>query len=246
MKHAAKLWEAMFISDLHLHPNEPKILKNFARFINMAQKQTKAVYILGDFIHAWPGDDAMDAWSMQLTALLEQLAASDVKCYFMPGNRDFLLKEDFAKVSKWQILPDPYLCEFADLRVLLSHGDRFCTKDLLHQIFMQLTRGKFFARMFLLLPLRFRKRCVQGVRKYSVARHIRQNKDTMDVVEKKIVQDMLRYKTTVLIHGHTHKSCKNTIKTDNNTLSRFVLSDWDDDPSVLCYSNIHGFMFNLI
>lgn len=246
MKFSPKTYDAIFISDLHLHPNEPKILENFTHFIHVAKECTKAVYILGDFIHAWPGDDAIDVWSRNISDLLAQLAVNDVKCYFMPGNRDFLLGSDFAKLAKWQELPDPYVLELSGLRVLLSHGDRFCTKDWLHQIFMKLTRGRFFASMFLLLPLRLRKRCVQRVRKYSVARHSRQNKKNMDVVEAKVIQDMRLYNTQTLIHGHIHMPCKYTIKTDKSALNRFVLGDWDDGYSVLCYNKTQGFVFNLI
>lgn len=38
--------EAVFISDLHLHPNQPEITRKFRKFIQWAGKNTHAVYIL--------------------------------------------------------------------------------------------------------------------------------------------------------------------------------------------------------
>ena len=53
--------EAVFISDLHLHPDDKEIVKRFEAFIVWAAEHVRTLYILGDFFHAWPGDDALDA-----------------------------------------------------------------------------------------------------------------------------------------------------------------------------------------
>lgn len=44
-----KPFEAVFISDLHLHPEEPMIMARFNHFIDWAAINTQSVYILGDF-----------------------------------------------------------------------------------------------------------------------------------------------------------------------------------------------------
>ena len=41
--------EAVFISDLHLHPEQPVILDKFRTFVSWAAINTRSLYILGDF-----------------------------------------------------------------------------------------------------------------------------------------------------------------------------------------------------
>ncbi|OGV25808.1 MAG: UDP-2,3-diacylglucosamine diphosphatase [Legionellales bacterium RIFCSPHIGHO2_12_FULL_37_14] len=236
-------YAAIFISDLHLHPSEPLILERFTLFIEMAKNKTKAVYILGDFIHAWPGDDAIDDWSRKLANLVAELYAANVKCYFMPGNRDFLLGEKFATLAKWQVLPDPYVIHLNNKPILLSHGDRFCTKDWLHQVFMFITRGKAFSKIFCLLPLNLRNWLVKGVRGYSSKRHKSQSTAVLDVVNTRVIQDMALYNTQILIHGHTHRPNVHQLIGNKSKMTRFVLSDWDDNPALLCYNDTQELIF---
>lgn len=41
--------EAVFISDLHLHPAQPAIMEKFRQFVSWAANNTRSIYILGDF-----------------------------------------------------------------------------------------------------------------------------------------------------------------------------------------------------
>jgi hypothetical protein len=41
--------DAVFISDLHLHPDDIEIKARFDAFIQWVSKKTKTLYILGDF-----------------------------------------------------------------------------------------------------------------------------------------------------------------------------------------------------
>ena len=52
------VYEAVFISDLHLHPQGYEIQDRFTRFMAWIEGKTQALYILGDFFHVWAGDDA--------------------------------------------------------------------------------------------------------------------------------------------------------------------------------------------
>ncbi len=234
--------EVVFISDLHLHPREHQLTERFNTFIDWAVKSTKTVYILGDFFHAWPGDSAIDHWSAGIAQKIQRLINSGISVYFMSGNRDFLLGKRFARLSGWTVLSDPCLIELGGKRVLLSHGDGYCTKDLDHQRFMRFTRNKVFITIFQLLPLRLRHYLVDSVREKSQKSYPK-DPEQMDVVTESVLSDMNRHSVNYLIHGHTHRPGLSTYPSSSVVLFRFVLSDWDDIPQILCYDDTKGFYY---
>lgn len=241
----SKPLEAVFISDLHLHPNEPEITHRFERFLSWVKDKTESLYILGDFLHAWPGDDAMDDWSKAIAMRLSALAQAGVACYFMPGNRDFLLGKGFAELAQWTVLPDPTVIWCGEERVLLSHGDRYCTDDRLHQWFRRLTRHACFIKVFTRLPLFFRQYSVQRARTYSRQGNQQKTRLKMDVTASAVTKALRQYKTQVLIHGHTHAPMSIVYGRNAQQCRRYVLSDWDDAPATLCYYKSKGFEFGL-
>ena len=237
--------EAVFISDLHLHPNEHAILHRFNQFIQWAANNTKNVYILGDFFHAWPGDDALDPWSQSIAEQLSWLSLQGVKLFFMHGNRDFLLGKRFAKQASLMMLSEPTVIILDGMKVLLVHGDRYCTKDKRHQWLRRLTRNSIFPALFLRLSYAFRAKIVNKVREHSQAHH-NQPAAYMDVVVPVMLEHMQKLHVTTLIHGHTHKPGFISHPWGGEIYSQYVLSDWDDNPLIMCYDKANGFNFVLL
>ncbi len=234
--------DAVFISDLHLHPEEQKITERFYRFIKWAANHTKTVYILGDFFHVWPGDDALDGWSKSIAERLSWLAAQGVKLNFMHGNRDFLLGKQFASLASMTILPDPTVITLGNTNVLLVHGDRYCTKDKGHQWLRQLTRNILFPRLFLFLPYSIRAKVVNKVRQHSQTNRSKPF-IYMDIVVPVMLNHMQKMHTSVLVHGHIHKPGHTTHEFQGASYQQYVLSDWDDNPILMCYDRPNGFYF---
>ena len=77
---------------------------------------------------------------------LKALFDSGVPVYFIRGNRDFLLGEDYARRAGLRILPDPCVIELYGRPVLLQHGDLLCTDDIPYQQFRAQTRDPAFRR----------------------------------------------------------------------------------------------------
>ncbi|PJD91530.1 MAG: UDP-2,3-diacylglucosamine diphosphatase [Legionella sp.] len=227
--------DAVFISDLHLHPHMPDIMDRFRKFIHWASKNTLAVYILGDFLHVWPGDDALDAWSEDISSLLAQLSAHNVKVYFLPGNRDFLIGNTFLQKANMVLLQEPALITLGKERILLAHGDQYCTGDVSHQWLRRLTRNRWFKPLFLRLPYRVRHRIVNQARSYSQSNQ-RKSKASMDIVPKPMLADLCRFEAAALIHGHTHQPGLKIHRYQEKDLRQYTLSDWDENPAVLCYN----------
>lgn len=227
--------EAVFISDLHLHPEQPAIREKFRNFVSWALDNTEKVYILGDFLHVWPGDDAMDVWSEGIAADLAKLADQGIPAYFMPGNRDFLIGKRFLQKAKLQLLNDPTVIHLGDQAVLLSHGDAYCTQDSSHQWFRRLTRNHLFRLLFLSLPYALRKYMVGQVRQYS-QNNRNKSVSNMQTVEATMHKDLACFASKILIHGHTHQPGVRTYGSGVQFWKEYTLSDWDENPSILCYN----------
>ena len=238
--------DAVFISDLHLHPQDPVITNRFDQFIAWAATHTKKVYILGDFFHVWPGDDALDDWSRSIASRLAWLTQQQVAVFFMAGNRDFLLGKRFAKLAGITPLKEPTVITLGNDRILLVHGDRYCTRDTGHQWLRLLTRNCWFSAVFLRLPHSIRVKLVQSVRKRSQSnRNTNRDKsaDWMDVVPKTMLRHMKQFQVQTVVHGHTHKPGLSTFR-EGVLFRQYVLSDWDDNPLLLCYHKSEGFYFD--
>ena len=106
--------EAVFISDLHLHPDMPEISKRFDEFLAWAKQHTKHLYILGDFFHVWAGDDTANPWSDSVLSKLNALHQSGISVSFMRGNRDFLVGEQYLKQSGINVLAEPTIVSFGE------------------------------------------------------------------------------------------------------------------------------------
>lgn len=231
--------DAVFISDLHLHPQMPEISERFTRFVNWAALNTKTVYILGDFFHMWVGDDVQEAWSESIAAQLSWLVTQGVQLYFMHGNRDFLLGQKFADRIPMTILSDPSIIDLQGESILLTHGDRYCTADRSHQWLRRFTRNRLFTTLFQWIPYAVRRRLVSRVREHS-----RDNQCKplwkMAIVPKAMIAHMDKFHVKTVIHGHIHQP---GLTTHTGNYQQYVLSDWDDAPQVLCYYRSKGFCF---
>jgi len=234
--------DAVFISDLHLHPDDAAITKRFNNFINWAGENTKSVYILGDFFHVWAGDDALDDWSRTIAQQLAKLAAKGVALYYMHGNRDFLLGPQFAQLARIKILVEPTVITLGGEKILLMHGDRYCTNDKGHQWLRRLTRNRFFPKLFLLLPFKVRAKLVYKVREHS-ASHRSKPASQLAVVPSSMLTHMEQMKVKTLIHGHTHQPGLSIHQHQGESYRQYVLSDWDDNPLLMCYDDSNGFEF---
>ncbi len=96
----------LFISDLHLSPERPEIVRLFGEFLAGPARSAEALYILGDLFEYWAGDDDLaNAFNTSIVAALAACARS-IPVTFMRGNRDFLVAERFAHQSRMRIAED--------------------------------------------------------------------------------------------------------------------------------------------
>lgn len=230
----------LFISDLHLDPSRPAITELFLDFLRGEARQAEALYILGDLFEAWIGDDTPSSAADAVALALREVSDAGVPVYFIRGNRDFLLGNDYAARAGMRILPDPSVITLYGKPVLLQHGDLLCTDDVAYQAFRAQTRNPAFIAQFLSQSLEARVAFAQKARAASQAHQSEMKQDdkatfetVTDVAPAEVVATFQRYGVDTMIHGHTHRPAIHTVNAGEHSFTRIVLGDWYEQGSVL-------------
>lgn len=221
---------ALFISDLHLQAAMPRTTQAFFDFLQRHATHTRQLYLLGDVFEAWAGDDDIDdAYNRQVVHEIKRVSDSGVAVYWMAGNRDFLVGEQFAAATGITLLPDPFVATIAGQLIVLTHGDAYCTDDAAYMQFRAQVRQAEWKNHFLALPLAQRKTIIESLRAGSREAQRGKSYDIMDVNASAIAALFDRTATTTMIHGHTHRPARHVYQKDRQARVRQVLSDWDMD-----------------
>jgi len=85
----------LFISDLHLSPDHPRLVRGFLALLDEYKNKNTQLYILGDWFNAWIGDDYAAPWLDEIVTALQSFSAAGNQIYFQVGNRDFALGQKF-------------------------------------------------------------------------------------------------------------------------------------------------------
>ena len=227
----------LFASDLHLDSSAPEAIDQFLSFIRDYASHADALYLLGDVFETWVGDDESERDKTRVCHALHELTSGGVPCFFLHGNRDFLLGRDFASRTGGTLLPDPVVAEFDGERVLLTHGDALCVDDLAYQELRTVVRNPDWQRRFLSLPLEDRERIAGQARKGSREHTSRTVPVVMDVNQHAVEAAYRSTRTRRMIHGHTHRPGVHDTVVDGKPAQRIVLGAWYEQGSYLHYQD---------
>ncbi|HDS9360597.1 TPA: UDP-2,3-diacylglucosamine diphosphatase [Enterobacter chengduensis] len=223
----------LFIADLHLQTEEPAITAGFLRFLRGEAKSADALYILGDLFEAWIGDDDPNPLHRDMAAAIKALVDSGVPCYFIHGNRDFLIGRRFARESGMTLLPEEQVLDLYGRQVLIMHGDTLCTDDAGYQAFRAKVHTPWIQRLFLALPLFIRSRIAAKMRAGSKAANSSKSVTIMDVNPQAVVDVMEKHRVQWLIHGHTHRPDVHELIANGEPAHRVVLGAWHSEGSMV-------------
>lgn len=223
----------LFISDLHLEADRPDIADQFLRFLETEALNADALYILGDLFDFWIGDDDPNEHHAWIKQGLRKLTKKDVPVFFMHGNRDFVIGDGFAIDTAITLLADPHIAEIHGERVLLSHGDIYCTDDVEYQAVRKMTRDPKWQAMMLTKSLEERMAFGEQARAESMARGGNINEDITDVNQEAIESAFREADVSLMLHGHTHRPAVHDLTIDGQPAKRIVLGDWFEHGSVV-------------
>ena len=212
-----------FISDLHLDHKRKDIKKAFFKFLESEASGFENLYILGDLFEVWIGDDFEDEFTSEVISELKKFSLKDKNIFIMHGNRDFLLGEKFAKKCGAKLISDPLILNKEEKKIMLSHGDIFCTDDLEYQNSKEKVRNEKWQKEFLSKDLKDREEIAKNLRKESAMKNSKKEDYLMDVNKSEVEKIAQENGVDILIHGHVHRP-----KIHNEAFGqRIVLGDWD-------------------
>ena len=223
----------LFISDLHLEADRPEIADQFLRFLETEALSADGLYILGDLFESWVGDDDPNEHYAWIKQALRKLTRKDVPVFFMHGNRDFMVGATFAEQTGVTILDDPTIREIHGDKVLLSHGDVYCTDDVEYQAVRKMTRDPAWQTVMLRKSLDERLAFAAQARAASLAHGGTINEAIMDVNNDAISKALRNAGVSIMLHGHTHRPAIHELEIDGTTARRIVLGDWYEQGSVV-------------
>ncbi len=219
----------LFISDLHLSVDQPKITKLLLSFLQHEAPQCESLYILGDLFEYWLGDDAVTPEHQTVLTALHQLTKKNTQLYIMHGNRDFLMGHHFETQTGCQLINDPALIDLYGTPTLLMHGDTLCSDDKEYQQFRNIVRHPQWQQDFLDKSVDERISIANHYRNESRTQSSKKSEKIMDVNDATVTKTMDQYNTRQLIHGHTHRPAIHKSQTEQ----RIVLGDWSTQGSFL-------------
>lgn len=227
--------QTYFIADLHLSENRPDISEAFYRFINthIIGKPVDALYILGDFFEVWVGDDYVTELASEVAKHLKAVKDGGTPVYFIHGNRDFIMREQYAKRAGMVLLNEQTVIDLYGTPTVILHGDEMCTQDIEYQKFRKKSRGWWWPKLMLAMPLWYRKKIARNAREKSKQSQAGKALEILDVTEEAVLAMFEKHQVANMIHGHTHRPNVHHYNLAGKTLTRTVLGDWYEQGSYL-------------
>jgi len=231
-----------FISDLHLDESNPHITDLFISFVKELKnsKTQTELYILGDLFESWIGDDYENELHNETKTILQSLTESNINVFFLFGNRDFLIGDQFLNDTGVQLLTDPFLLEVNDQRFLLAHGDQMCVDDMEYQTFRAIVRNPNWQKEFLNLPISKRLKIAGETKDASKQSKQEKSITIMDVNEGEVRNVFKKYEVDTIIHGHTHRPMRHKLELKGKICWRYVLGDWSRTSAIILQSRKEG------
>ncbi|MEC9205567.1 MAG: UDP-2,3-diacylglucosamine diphosphatase [Pseudomonadota bacterium] len=226
---------ALFLSDLHLDKSRPKAINYFIDTLSNLDEKISSIYILGDLVEYWVGDDdPAEGLNEVFEAIYKKTSSTPI--YFMHGNRDFLITENFCKKFGMKLLNDPTIITLYGEKILLMHGDTLCTDDIEYQNYRKVVRSTSWQEEMLKKSLEERLIIAESLRKKSLEETKGKSEEIMDVNDQEVKNIFKKYNVNILIHGHTHRPNIHELQVDNKNVKRIVLGDWYEGAYLLEYN----------
>ncbi|WP_309545483.1 UDP-2,3-diacylglucosamine diphosphatase [Wenzhouxiangella sp. 15190] len=221
------------IADLHLQDERPETTQLFLDFLDGPAREAASLYIMGDLFEVWIGDDAPGNLGRRVARQLAKLAEGGTALFFICGNRDFLVGDQFCRQSGMTRLEEPVFLTQDNEPILLLHGDTLCTDDESYQRFRRKARDPRWQQRILGKPAWLRKLMARLARWKSLRHTASTEESIMDVNFEAVEAAFREHGVRRMIHGHTHRLAIHDISVDQRHCQRIVLGDWHETGSTV-------------
>ncbi len=227
----------LFISDLHLDANKPQPIELAIDLLQWCADKYDALYILGDLVEFWIGDDYCPP---QLLSFFDSLGAlaNKIDVTFLPGNRDFLISEQFMQhYGVHYIKQDSRIIDVLGVPTMIMHGDTLCTDDIAYQQFRTLVRSEKWQAEFLNKTIEERLAIANHARSISRKETAKKSIEIININQITLEDVLQKNNIQQIIHGHTHRPGKHTFKLQQHAGTRWVMSDWHTEATLISALN---------
>jgi UDP-2,3-diacylglucosamine hydrolase len=221
---------------VHLTPADPAGIERFLRFLAGPAQACTRLVVVGDLFDVWVTPaQASDPAVVPVFAALRALAAR-IDAGFVEGNRDFAASPELAAAGVRR-LPDVEVIEHGARRVVATHGDLLCTKDVRYQAYRRIARTATVRHLLRRAPASAATRLGGAARKGSAMETAAKAYGDMGLAPAAVASMLRVHDADALVCGHVHWGQRFRIDVDGRERDVVVLGAWENAPS---YAELSG------
>jgi len=186
--------------------------------------------VAGDLFDVWVTPaQASDPAIAPVFAALRALAAR-IDVGFVEGNRDFAAGPELAAAGVRR-LADVEVIRHGALRVVVTHGDLLCTKDVRYQAYRRLARTATVRHLLRRAPPAAASRIGGAARKGSAMETAAKAYGDMGLAPGAVASILRVHDADALVCGHVHWGQRFRIDVDGRDCDVVVLGAWENAPT---------------
>ncbi len=216
--------KVIFTSDMHITSETTHKLDSLAALVD--KQKPDALFLLGDIFDAWIGWDQDPQLTKHVKTVFARMSQKTL-IFFMAGNHDRLLGKKDAEIIHAKFLPDPSVITIRQKKYVLTHGDKLCTDDKVHQWWIKICEHRALVSFFRMWPLSWRKTlakyCLNKAKEHKKITSLKQ----MDICQNVLERLLQKLKCKHIIHGHNHQP-----QIIDGSYHRYNMGSWDKGTSM--------------
>ena len=215
---------------MHLTAADPAGIERFSRFLDGPAAAAARLLIVGDLFDVWTTPaQARDPSIAPVFASLRRLAAR-IDVGFVEGNRDFAATPEL-RAAGVRPLPDVVVVEGGGLRVVATHGDLLCTKDVRYQAFRRVARSGIVRQILRRAPAKTVARVGDAARRGSAMETASKAYGDMGLAPDSVASILRANDADALVCGHVHWGKRFSMDVDGRDRDVVVLGAWEAAPT---------------
>jgi UDP-2,3-diacylglucosamine hydrolase len=217
-------------SDVHLSAADPVGVARFVAFLEGPAASAERVVIAGDLFDVWttPGQAREPGLAPVFDALRRLAARTDVG--FIEGNRDFAATPEL-RAAGVRRLDDVLVLDVHGRRVIVTHGDLLCSRDVRYQAFRRLVRTSTVRHLLRRAPTGAARGAGAAARRGSAMETASKPYGDMGLAPAAVASLLRLHDADALVCGHVHWGERFRVDVDGRDRDVVVLSAWEDVPT---------------
>ena len=228
---AAEPETVLVVSDTHVTSADPEGAERVERFLRGPATAADRLILAGDLFDFWVSSSQIDDPGLGgVFQALRELVESGVDVGFVEGNRDFAARLDLRRMGV-ATLPDVLVVETGGRRVVITHGDRLCTKDVKYQAFRRISRTELVRDLLRRMPPDMAMGVGRGARAGSRVETARKAYGDMGLSPLAVSAMLREHDAHAMVCGHVHWGKRYRMDVDGVDRDVIVLSAWENRPT---------------